>query len=159
MTKAARRRDSPTSAWPGAWPLDVRLERSPTSVTLTVRAGLSTRTAPEAEPCSARVDGSGACPCSSPKARRTRSQAKLRGQALDWLKSETREWAKFLDSAAPGDRQALLKAISEWETVPTLAGVRTPQALASLPEAERREWVALWAEVKALIERAKGKAP
>jgi hypothetical protein len=37
-----------------------------------------------------------------------------------------------------------------------LAGVRGADALARLPEAERREWQKLWEEVEALRRRAAG---
>jgi hypothetical protein len=37
-----------------------------------------------------------------------------------------------------------------------LAGVRGPEALARLPEAERPEWQKLWEEVAALQKRAAG---
>jgi len=37
-----------------------------------------------------------------------------------------------------------------------LAGVRDPGALAKLPEPERKEWQAIWADVDALLNRAQG---
>jgi hypothetical protein len=37
--------------------------------------------------------------------------------------------------------------------------MREAEALAKLPEAERRELQALWADVKALLERAQGQTP
>ena len=37
-----------------------------------------------------------------------------------------------------------------------LAGVRDPEALAKLPEPERKEWQSLWGDVDALLERAQG---
>jgi hypothetical protein len=40
-----------------------------------------------------------------------------------------------------------------------LAGVRDPEALAGLPEAERKEWQAPWADVEALIARAGAGTP
>ena len=40
-----------------------------------------------------------------------------------------------------------------------LAGLPDAEALASLPEAERKEWQALWADVEALIARAGAGTP
>jgi hypothetical protein len=38
-----------------------------------------------------------------------------------------------------------------------LAGVGGKEALAKLPEAERKEWAKLWDEVSTLLHRADGK--
>jgi serine/threonine-protein kinase len=46
-----------------------------------------------------------------------------------------------------------------WQQAPDLAGIRDPAALAKLPESERKECEALWAEVQALIDRAQKNAP
>jgi hypothetical protein len=37
-----------------------------------------------------------------------------------------------------------------------LAGLRDPDALAKLPEAEREPWQQLWTDVAALLKRAEG---
>ena len=42
-------------------------------------------------------------------------------------------------------------ALSHWKVDADLAGVRDPGSLATLPEGERAEWRALWAEVDALL--------
>jgi hypothetical protein len=39
----------------------------------------------------------------------------------------------------------------QWLYIPKLAGVREPQALARLPEAERAAWQDLWVGVKKLF--------
>src|SRR5262249_44852986 len=41
-----------------------------------------------------------------------------------------------------------------WQTDPDLAGVRDNQALAQLPEGERKDWQSLWAEVADLLQTA-----
>jgi hypothetical protein len=46
--------------------------------------------------------------------------------------------------------------LDHWKRDNDLAGIREPEALAKLPEAEQKEWQALWAEVKALLKRAQG---
>ena len=44
--------------------------------------------------------------------------------------------------------------LANWTRDPDFAGVREPEALATLPEPERAEWQAFWAEVDRLRERA-----
>jgi serine/threonine protein kinase/formylglycine-generating enzyme required for sulfatase activity len=77
-------------------------------------------------------------------------KAKLRGQALDWLKAELTAWNKGFNSGPPQDRPALLQTLSNWQQDPDLAGLRDAAALAKLPAEERKEWQALWARVPEL---------
>jgi hypothetical protein len=51
-----------------------------------------------------------------------------------------------------GDRPTL----AHWKTDPDLAGIRDEEALAKLPEAERKEFRSLWADVEALRKKAEG---
>jgi len=44
-----------------------------------------------------------------------------------------------------------------WLAAPDLAGVRGPEALAGLPEAERQPWRTLWRDVADILARPKGK--
>ena len=46
-----------------------------------------------------------------------------------------------------------------WQQDPDFVGVRGPDALARLPEAERQPWQALWAEIAQTRARAEGKRP
>jgi hypothetical protein len=46
-----------------------------------------------------------------------------------------------------------------WQKDPDLAGIRDPVTLAQLPEGERKECEALWAEVQARIDRPQKTAP
>jgi eukaryotic-like serine/threonine-protein kinase len=85
------------------------------------------------------------------------ARARLRGQALDWLKAEQAAWAKMLDSGDARARPFVAQNLQHWQADPDLAGVRDRTALAALPEAERADWEALWAEVDRLLGRA-GKA-
>jgi serine/threonine-protein kinase len=84
------------------------------------------------------------------------TRSKLRGQALDWLKAELAAWAHVLDSADASARPALAQTLENWRTEADLAGVRDQGALAMLPQAEQAAWRALWAEVDALLARARG---
>ena len=86
------------------------------------------------------------------------AKAKLRGQALDWLKAERDAWAKLLDGGDPKERTRVAHQLQDWKVAPELASVRDPAALAKLPDAER-ELGGLWTDVDALHKRAAGGAP
>ena len=87
------------------------------------------------------------------------ARARLRGQALDWLKAERAAWAKVLDSGGPQARPLVQQTLEYWRVDPDLAGVRDADALAKPPEAERVAWRSLWVEVNALLARARGGRP
>ena len=76
--------------------------------------------------------------------------AKLRGQAMSWLRAELAAWTKLLESGPTQGRPAITKALEHWKVDADLAGLRDADALARLPEAERKDWQALWADVDAL---------
>lgn len=87
------------------------------------------------------------------------AKTKLRDPALGWLKTERDAWAKLLESGPPQARPTIVQALQHWKVDTDLTGVRDPEALAKLPEAERKEWQALRADVEALLKRAGGQAP
>ena len=75
----------------------------------------------------------------------------LRRQSLDWLRANLELRAEQLKDGKVVDWSSLSKwPLSDWQTDPALAGVRDAAALAKLPEAERKEWQRLWADVAAL---------
>jgi hypothetical protein len=63
-------------------------------------------------------------------------------------------WAKTLEAGKPDGRNQILQKMQHWQQDSDLIGVRDKQALAALPEAERRSWERLWADVAALLDRA-----
>ena len=79
------------------------------------------------------------------------AKAKLRRQALDWLRAELAAWSKRLEPGSPQSRPTIARALSDWKHSPDLAWVRDSVALARLPEADRKEWQALWADVQDLM--------
>jgi hypothetical protein len=85
-------------------------------------------------------------------------KVKLRGQALVWLKADLAAWAKVIDSS-PAVRTRAFYVVESWRHHPDLASVREPEALAKFPDAERKQWQALWEDVDALIKRASKQAP
>ena len=80
-------------------------------------------------------------------------KAKLRSQALGWLKAELAAWTKMLDDGDAQSRAQVVQTLQHWKVDTDLAGVRDAEALAKLPEAERKEWQALWAEVDRLLNK------
>jgi tetratricopeptide (TPR) repeat protein len=83
-------------------------------------------------------------------------RTRLRRQALDWLRIDLAYYGN-LTSGAPADVRAFVqKQLQHWIGDTDLAGVRGPQALAELPEAERRAWEKFWADVAETLARAKG---
>ncbi len=79
--------------------------------------------------------------------------AKLRRQALEWLKSELADSAKLLELDPPESRPAIVRAVEHLQQDSTLAGVREAQALGKLPEDEQKEWKTFWADVDSLLKR------
>jgi hypothetical protein len=87
------------------------------------------------------------------------AKPKLRVPALGWLNAERDAWAKLLDDGDPKARAQVVQTLQHWKLDTDLAGVRDAIALAKLPEAERKEWQALWADVEALLKRAMKQTP
>jgi tetratricopeptide (TPR) repeat protein/serine/threonine protein kinase len=83
-----------------------------------------------------------------------RECARLRRQALDWLRASLEAYRKLLTSS-PGERPAIAAQLQQWLQGPGLAVVRDPSPLGKLPEAERGDWQRLWEEVKALAQQAR----
>jgi tetratricopeptide (TPR) repeat protein len=79
------------------------------------------------------------------------ARAKLRAQALAWLKAELAIWSRVIDAGPPQARPLVRQTLQHWKADRDLAGVRDPEALAELPAAERAAWAALWADVDGLL--------
>jgi serine/threonine-protein kinase len=73
-------------------------------------------------------------------------------QAREWLRTDLAAWARLLDSN-PAARGDVWKALTLWRVDPDLACVRDPGALDKLAADERQEYLALWAEVAAVLAR------
>jgi serine/threonine protein kinase/Flp pilus assembly protein TadD len=83
-------------------------------------------------------------------------RSRLRQQALDWMRGELETVGRLL-KRTPEKPPALAGALKHWLADPDFAGVRRPQELAKLPEAERQAWQKLWSEVADMLARAKEK--
>ena len=84
------------------------------------------------------------------------AKAKLRRKALEDLKIELAARSKLIEAGSPETRKAVARDLSRWKEDRGLAGVRDPEALARLPEAERKEWQAHWAEARFAPEAGSG---
>jgi serine/threonine-protein kinase len=84
--------------------------------------------------------------------------ARLRKQALDWLRADLAAWAKQVEGGKALDRTWMQQVLRHWQKDTDFDGVRDVAALAKLPEAERAEWQKLWADVAALLKKAEAGA-
>jgi tetratricopeptide (TPR) repeat protein len=84
------------------------------------------------------------------------ARAKLRAQALGWLKAELAAWTKAVDSD-PKSGPTVITTLQQWKIDPNLAAIRETKALEKLPESDRKEWQTLWAEVDGLQARLSGR--
>jgi serine/threonine protein kinase/tetratricopeptide (TPR) repeat protein len=85
--------------------------------------------------------------------------ARLRHQALDWLRADLEAWGRLLDQEPDKARAAarVIKDLQHWLVDADFAGVRGPEVLAKLPKAERQPWQQLWGDVADTLARVRGK--
>jgi serine/threonine protein kinase/Flp pilus assembly protein TadD len=78
-------------------------------------------------------------------------RARLRQQAVDWLRADLTAWMKLLGRDLKQAGAAVAQTLQHWQTDTDLAGLRDTDALAKLPQAERAACQKLWADVGALL--------
>jgi Flp pilus assembly protein TadD len=83
-----------------------------------------------------------------------KEKARLRKQAVDWLRADLALRSKQLEAGQPTDRPATQRALRHWQQDSDLAGIRDATALAKLPAEERAAYERLWADVAALLKKA-----
>ena len=86
-------------------------------------------------------------------------RARLRKQALDWLRADLALRNQQIESANPADRANAQQTLRHWQRDRDLAAFRGADALAKLPDAERKDWEALWGRVSHLVDRAQARKP
>jgi tetratricopeptide (TPR) repeat protein len=86
-------------------------------------------------------------------------RARLRRQALDWLRADLAGWEQALAKDPAKGRDKVAEMMAHWLGDTDLAVVRGTDALARLPESERADWEKLWMEVEALRRRAESPPP
>jgi serine/threonine-protein kinase len=82
-------------------------------------------------------------------------RARWRRQALEWLLAELAADVETLDHRPASASGAVWPVTTHWQANPDLNRLRDPAELDRLPVAERKDWLALWAEVDALLVRAR----
>jgi superkiller protein 3 len=87
-----------------------------------------------------------------------RERNRLRRQALDWLRADLDAWRRLLERHPDKVRPVLIQTMQHWQSDADFAGLRGPQALARLPDAEWLAWQNLWADVAATLTRAQPNA-
>jgi hypothetical protein len=86
------------------------------------------------------------------------ARTRLRDQAHAWLKGELDAWSRALDEGAALARPTATRTLEHWKVDTDLAGLRDADALAKLPEKDKRTWRALWSDVDALLRRGQGQS-
>ena len=66
------------------------------------------------------------------------AKARLRQQALDWLKAELTVWTKLLESGPPQARPAIVQTLQHWKRTPTSPASETPRLWPGSPRRNRR---------------------
>jgi tetratricopeptide (TPR) repeat protein len=84
--------------------------------------------------------------------------SRLRQQGQDWLRAELKACRRLLDRDPDKTRAGIAQRLQHLLGDADFAGVRGPQALGKLPEAERAAWQQLWAEVEQLFVQAGGRS-
>ncbi len=82
------------------------------------------------------------------------ARAKLRRQALFWLRDDLAEWTRRVAGGQVSDRSKARGYLAHWLRDGDLGSVRGADALAKLPAEERQAWSKLWADVEALLRKA-----
>ncbi len=72
----------------------------------------------------------------------------LRQQALDWLRADLTAWQNLLEKSREKTAPIVRQKLQHWLKDDDFNGVRGPDALARLPQAEREAWQQLWADVE-----------
>jgi WD40 repeat protein/serine/threonine protein kinase len=85
-------------------------------------------------------------------------RARLRKQALTWLRADLAHWTKQSQSPASADRGIAQRTLKHWQVDTDLAGLRATGALALLRAEESEEWRKLWADIKELLEKTEKEA-
>jgi len=80
-------------------------------------------------------------------------KARWRDQARRWLRADMASRARAIDAGSPETRGAIRLALARWRMEPDRAGLREPGEMDKRPADERKEWLALWAEVAAVLAR------
>jgi serine/threonine-protein kinase len=82
-----------------------------------------------------------------------KERALWRWQAFQWLRQDLSWWGTALDNGNVQTNAQVQQWLQKWQTDGDLAGVRSRDALARLPDEERKQWESLWCDVGSLLRR------
>jgi eukaryotic-like serine/threonine-protein kinase len=82
-------------------------------------------------------------------------RARLRRQALGWLRADLAAWVQLLEKDPEKARANLQETIQHWQQETDFGALRG-DALAKLPEAERQAWGELWRDVEKILTKVQG---
>jgi hypothetical protein len=82
------------------------------------------------------------------------ARASLRRQSLAWLGASLKAWGQRLNKEPDKVRPVMVQKMRHWLVDTDFAGVRGPDALGKLSEAEREPWQKLWDDVATTLARA-----
>ena len=85
------------------------------------------------------------------------AKAKLRKQALDWLKAELSAWKRVSMIIEPGNKELVAKNLTHWKEDAELASIRDEKELSKLTEEERTAVKQLWNDVDGLLTKLGGR--
>jgi tetratricopeptide (TPR) repeat protein len=80
-------------------------------------------------------------------------RARLRRQALAWLRADLAAYREFLDKNPEQARPGVQQRLRHWQQDADFAGVRG-DSLAKLPERDRQNWHRLWTDVEGTLKKA-----
>ena len=86
-----------------------------------------------------------------------KERARFRQRALEWLRGDLTAWRQILDQEPQKVHSAVQATLQHWQEDADFSGVRG-DALTRLPEAERRPWQQLWADVRQTLSKASRQA-
>jgi eukaryotic-like serine/threonine-protein kinase len=81
-------------------------------------------------------------------------RSRWRKQARQWLRADLAAWSKALDGESARAREQVWRTLVHWPGEPDLAGLRDPTALGKYSADERKDCLALWEEVRVVLDRA-----
>ncbi len=81
-------------------------------------------------------------------------RARLRKQALTWLRADLAVWSKQLERGQGSDHADGRSALRRWQQDSDLASIRDEAALARLRPDDRTAFTEFWADVAALLKKA-----
>src|SRR5262249_62289233 len=86
-----------------------------------------------------------------------KERARLRKQALDWLRADLALSTKLTASGPANARLFMQQSLKHWQQDSDLTGIRDRAALERLPPDEQKAFTQLWADVAALLKTADDK--